>query len=364
MHDLTPYLRPLAPTFPSRVSPLRSPPRVLAAIRELVERTSLPCAAIGVRVGVSAATVSRWRRREGWVRPALGEGALPDPGVPSVAPPTNPRFRSGRGRRYVPDVVERVRVLVEGTALSQAAIAAKTGIGVTTVFNWTKRRGWARPAEAERWKPLVAAERAGFGPPLRAGFGRVGAMAERELARLAAERRRIAAEIAATARLAARARRRAELHGRDMAQAPRLPVRRDDGTGPIRLSTRPRGRTGAARPEDLVAHARGLIEGTILPQADIARRLGVSRPTLIRWAQAGGWIRPVGAPAPFGEARHSRERRRERSEARTEARHRMREAERLLDALEREGTAEPARIAEAVRALEGVPAALRRQPLV
>ena len=41
----------------------------------------------------------------------------PDP-LLNLTPPDAPRFRRGRGWRYVPDVVERVRVLVEGSAYS------------------------------------------------------------------------------------------------------------------------------------------------------------------------------------------------------------------------------------------------------
>ena len=52
------------------------------------------------------------------------------------AAPTTPlaktRYRHGKGRPYTADVVDRVRVLVEGSTWPEAAIARQVGIGVAT----------------------------------------------------------------------------------------------------------------------------------------------------------------------------------------------------------------------------------------
>jgi hypothetical protein len=328
-------------------------------MRELIERTSLPYPAIGAQVGVCAATVRRWHAREGWVRPAPGEGVPPDPNVPIVSPLPNPRFKRGRGRRYVPDVVERVRVLVEGTGLSEAAIAARTGLGVTTIHRWRAERGWARPLAASPWTRTVAVDRAGLGEDLPAGFARVEALARRALGRLAGEEHEAAR--AEAGRLAAAARRTGRRYARTRPGAPVWSLPALDDWPRVRVGPRlPAGRD-RPRGDELVASARDLMEGTTIRQSDIARQLGLSVPTLIAWARDGGWIRPLDAPSPFGGPKRNR-RWEERMDDRIEARRRLREAERLLDALEREESAALARIADAFAALRRVADALRRWP--
>lgn len=284
-------------------------------------------------------------------------------GSADISPPTNPRFKRGRGRPYTPDVVQRIRVLAEGTALSQAAIAAKAGVAQSTVWRLCQKHGWRRTADTERWKPLVAVDRIGLAAPLAAGYGRVAALAGRERDRLVAEKARIEAAIDAVDTLGQAARRRAALFAGAGRSTTRIVVAPDSGVGPVRLSTGPR-RGHAARPVDLVAKARHLVETTVLPQAEIVRRIGISKPTLISWAQNGGWVRPVHAPQPFGFSAATRDRRRERTEARREAHHRMTQAERGLDALEQEERVDVARIDAALRALGAVRSALRRRPLV
>jgi len=86
----------------------------------------------------------------------------PIPLPPGFNPPHNPRFRRRSGNPYVPDVVDRVRVLVEGTGLPLTEIAARTGVAATTVHGWIHRRGWRRPVAASRSPRAVALERAGF----------------------------------------------------------------------------------------------------------------------------------------------------------------------------------------------------------
>jgi transposase len=54
----------------------------------------------------------------------------------------------------VPDVVERVRVLVEGSVYGQAEIAARTEIGQSMVDRWIRRHGWQRPRRPRRRTPF------------------------------------------------------------------------------------------------------------------------------------------------------------------------------------------------------------------
>lgn len=105
---------------------------------------------------------------------------------------------------------------------------------------------------------------------------------------------------------------------------------------PVRLSLRPLGGQGQPYDDDVVALARELVEGTTLTQKEIAARIGVSQMSICRWARAGRWRRPFGAARPVDE-RGSSWSALERYEARTAPWRRLDEAERLLDALEREG---------------------------
>ena len=98
---------------------------------------------------------------------------------PGYTPPARQRFRRPFGWPYVPDVVERVRVLVEGTTWSEKAIAARTGVGATTVHGWIHRRGWRRPPGASRSTRRVGLARAGFTRRLRHALARVEALAAR-----------------------------------------------------------------------------------------------------------------------------------------------------------------------------------------
>lgn len=77
-------------------------------------------------------------------------------------PQPRPRFRRGKGTRYVPDVVERVRVLMVGTTWPHAVIAARVGVGVGTVQAWKVRGRWQRPQGASISTRKVVSSRAGF----------------------------------------------------------------------------------------------------------------------------------------------------------------------------------------------------------
>jgi hypothetical protein len=111
----------------------------------------------------------------------------PDPLPTDYVPIPGQRYRRGKGRPYVPDVVEQVRVLVEGTTLPQAAIAARTGLGIATIHAWIHRRGWTRPPDASRSTRAVGVERAGFTRRLREALRRAEVLARGEAERLARE---------------------------------------------------------------------------------------------------------------------------------------------------------------------------------
>lgn len=255
----------------------------------------------------------------------------PEPLPPGFAPHHAPRFKRFVGKPYVPDVIERVRVLVEGTALSQAAIAARTGIGATTVNTWIKRRRWTRPQDAARWPRAAALDRADLGRRFRLDFEIVQRLAEEAAGRLEQEMDPKAVRRARD--LAERARRAAFVQD---THAPgrrgRLRVPPDDGFGLIRLSTQPPGGQGQPYEDDVVAGARRLVETTTMGRDDIARQVGVCAMTISRWTRANGWVRPYGAPVwP-----RSRRRPDGRLLSRLGAMDGLGEAEDLLDALRRE----------------------------
>lgn len=86
----------------------------------------------------------------------------PRPPPQTSEPPPRPRNRRGKGRRYVADVVERVRALIVGTTWSEAEIARRVGIGVATVHGWKVRRNWQRPPGVSVSTRKVSSDRAGF----------------------------------------------------------------------------------------------------------------------------------------------------------------------------------------------------------
>ena len=75
-------------------------------------------------------------------------------------------------------------MLVEGTAWPEAAIAARTGVGVGTVNAWKARRGWRRPEGASVSTRKVALSRAEFSRRCRVALGRVERLAAEEAERL------------------------------------------------------------------------------------------------------------------------------------------------------------------------------------
>ena len=265
----------------------------------------------------------------------------------------------------MPDAARAVRELVEGTTLSRAEIAARTGISLSTVSVWMRKHGWRRPLDAYRCTRLVAIDRAGLGAPLAAGFRRIAAgfrriaaLAEREAERMAATPDGDPDAAKAMRRLAKAAARQAVLH--DRSGLGRAPVIRppDNGWGLIRLSAAPPEPRHITRTDDVVAQARDLVERTTMRLDEIARHLGIWVPTLIAWRDAGAWSRLPNAPKRYGEPMPSPNLIR-RSDDRRVAWRRLREADELLAEIEAGERATAERIAAAFAALDGVRAALR-----
>jgi hypothetical protein len=108
---------------------------------------------------------------------------------PYIIPPPlqRPRFRHGKGRRYVPDVVERVRVLIVGTTWPEEEIAERVGVGVATVHGWKIARGWQRPDGASISTRKVSLARAGLTRRCREALRTIEARAASEILRLGEE---------------------------------------------------------------------------------------------------------------------------------------------------------------------------------
>ena len=253
------------------------------------------------------------------------DGADPDP----THAPGSLRCPTGRGRPYPPEVVAAVRALVEGTALRFAEIAGRTGAGEATVARWTRRFRWRRPPGAKgssipsqegQGEPAAAGrgedspgwvlptpardsrdrrcastlaslgtgEASASEPrPGRAGAGRYGprdheaARALVEGSRLGLERIGLALGIG-TATLS-----RWQKRFRWRRPAP------PDRPGPMFYRSRRRGRPYGG---DAVGTARDLVTGTLLSQARIAVRAGVSQATVSNWIARRGWVRPAAEP--------------------------------------------------------------------
>lgn len=206
-------------------------PEVVAAARELVEGTTLTSAAIAKRLGVSPTSMSRWRKRGRWRRPAEAERG--------GSPFRPPRYPRRRGRPYAADGVGAVRDLVTRTLLSQKAIARQVGISQAQVSVWMRKHGWQRPTP----RPSGGLGLARFGAPAADTSG--------GSARFAAARR----------------------------------------TGPLEQEGDRRGRPYAAASR---AEARSLWELTRLSTRMIGSRVGAHPGTVARWAKEESWTRPPG----------------------------------------------------------------------
>jgi len=94
-----------------------------------------------------------------------------------------PRKRGSR-RPHTDAAVAAVRDLVEGSVLTYAEIAAKTGIAPASICRWTRDGGWKRPLFAPRATDTVPRERAGARLKARTLAARLLAVAERTIREL------------------------------------------------------------------------------------------------------------------------------------------------------------------------------------
>ena len=104
-----------------------------------------------------------------------------------VKPPRPQRYRRGKGRGYVADVVEKVRVLLTGTTWPEDEIAERVGIGVATVHGWKIARGWQRPDGASTSTRKVGVVRSGLTHRCRGALRTIESRAAAEVLRLCAE---------------------------------------------------------------------------------------------------------------------------------------------------------------------------------
>ena len=155
-----------------------------------------------------------------------------------------PRKRGSR-RPHTDAAVAAVRDLVEGSVLTYAEIAAKTGIAPASICRWTRDGGWKRPLFAPRATDTVPRERAGARLKARTLAARLLAVAERTIRELeetpGADLDKLgeALELLKLAKLAARPKRRrtaAERAIQTWETGPRALLRsmRDGGVNPER----------------------------------------------------------------------------------------------------------------------------------
>jgi transposase len=100
--------------------------------------------------------------------------------------------------RFLPtEVKERVRELYEGTGLTHARIAARTGVGASTVSVLAEKEGWTRHPEAKKSPGVAAVKRDAVVALVRQGVPKT------EVAALAGIHRNTVGRIAADAGLVA-----------------------------------------------------------------------------------------------------------------------------------------------------------------
>jgi hypothetical protein len=124
-----------------------------------------------------------------------------------------PRKRGSR-RPHTDAVVAAVRDLVEGSVLTYAEIAARTGVAPASICRWTRDGGWKRPVFAPRATDTVPSARAGARLKARTLHARLAALAERHIRELEdapsvdADKLAEALELLKMAKLAARPKKR------------------------------------------------------------------------------------------------------------------------------------------------------------
>lgn len=252
----------------------------------------------------------------------------PIPSDPDLISPGSRRSPTGRGRPYPAGTVAAVRALIEGTELRFDEIADRTGVGEATVGRWARRGGWRRPdgggagrgptgdgrstpvvmvRSAEGASRTTCGRRACFETPpgclpeapqhdavdeaahrrqpRHAPYG----AADHEAARALIEGSRLGLErIGLQLGIGTATLFRWKKRFRWSRPAP------PDRPGPhFYRYRRLRGRPYAT---DAVETARQLAITTLLPQARIAARAGVSQATVSNWITRRGWIRPKAKP--------------------------------------------------------------------
>lgn len=114
-------------------------------VRILFTETVMPRRAIAWEVGVSVASIHRWEKRFGWVRPAgkrRGRGIV---GPEEIGPAPRRVSRGGKARFYPRELVAEARRLAEETVLTRGAIARRIGVSTETIRRWRHEGGWVRP---------------------------------------------------------------------------------------------------------------------------------------------------------------------------------------------------------------------------
>ena len=136
---------------PAREADARRPshnahhPATIERVRLLFTETVMPRRAIAWEVGVSVASIHRWEKRFGWVRPAgkrRGRGIV---GPEEIGPAPRRVSRGGKARFYPPELVAEARRLAEETVLTRGAIAQRIGVSTETIRRWRHEGGWVRP---------------------------------------------------------------------------------------------------------------------------------------------------------------------------------------------------------------------------
>jgi hypothetical protein len=124
--------------------------------------------------------------------------------------------RRGSRRPHADATVAAVRRLVEGSVMTYAEIAAKTGVACASICRWTRDGDWQRPLFAPRATDTVPTERASANLRRRTLAARLTAQAERAIRELEEspsvdlDHLADALELLKLVKLAARPRRRGE----------------------------------------------------------------------------------------------------------------------------------------------------------
>jgi DNA-binding transcriptional regulator YdaS (Cro superfamily) len=187
------------------------------------------------------------------------------------------------------------RPLVEGTALSEGAIARRLGVAPGSVARWRKLYGWTRPPEAPTFLPPPRAD--GLSRPVRSRLRRgkpymTDAVegARVLLTTTLLSQKAIAKQIGVSQWWVGQIMRR---RGWERPAVPSYSRRFAAGRRVGVLATQG-DRRGRPYAPELRKEARFLWEFTLLPTSLIGARLGVGPSTISLWSLKEGWERPKG----------------------------------------------------------------------